>query len=96
MFNRPYLCALVSSAAFFIGPLSAAACTVCAGGASDTTIEGYNASVLFLMATPYLVMGSIIGGIFFTYRRALKKRVEMAAAAQPSVQLTWNQEESGR
>ena len=72
------------------------ACTVCAGGASDTTIEGYNASVLFLMATPYLVMGSILGGIVFTYRRALKKRTEMAAIEQPIGQLAWNQEEGRR
>jgi hypothetical protein len=72
------------------------ACTVCAGGASDTTIQGYNASVLFLMATPYLVMGSIFGGIIFTYRRALKKRAEMAAIEQPIVQLAWNQEEGRR
>ena len=72
------------------------ACTVCAGGASDTTIEGYNASVLFLMATPYLVMGSILGGIVFTYRRALKKRAETAAIEQPIGQLAWNQEEGRR
>jgi hypothetical protein len=96
MFNRNYLCAFTTSAMFFTGPLSALACTVCAGGASDTTIEGYNASVLFLMATPYLVMGSIFGGIIFTYRRALKKRAEMAAIEQPIVQLAWNQEEGRR
>jgi hypothetical protein len=96
MFNRNYLCAFTTSAMFFTGPLSALACTVCAGGASDTTIEGYNASVLFLMATPYLVMGSIFGGIVFTYRRALKKRAEMAAIEQPIGQLAWNQEEGRR
>ena len=96
MFNRSYLCALATSAALFTGPLSAMACTVCAGGASDTTIEGYNASVLFLMATPYLVMGSIVGGIIFTCRRALKKQREMAATEQPIVQLAWNQEEGRR
>ena len=96
MFNRSYLCSLATSAALFTGPLSAMACTVCAGGASDTTIEGYNASVLFLMATPYLVMGSILGGIVFTYRRARKKRTETAAAEQPIGQLAWNQEEGRR
>jgi hypothetical protein len=58
-------------------------------------MDGYNASVLFLMVTPYLVVGTIVGGLFFTYRRALKRR-EQAEAAEPVVQLTWNQEESGR
>ena len=96
MLNRNYACALATLTVLFTGPLSAMACTVCAGGASDTTIEGYNASVLFLMATPYLVMGSIVGGIFFTYRRALKKRAEMAAIEQPIGQLAWNQEEGRR
>ena len=96
MFNRNYLCAFTTSAMFLPGPLSAMGCTVCAGGASDTTIEGYNASVLFLMATPYLVMGSIFGGIIFTYRRALKKRAEMAAIERPIGQLAWNQEEGRR
>lgn len=68
------------------------ACAVCLGGADDSTIEGYNASVLFLMATPYLVLGSIVGALVFTYRRALKKR----ALAEAGVQLAWNQEDSGR
>jgi hypothetical protein len=96
MFKQSYLCALATSAALFTGPLSAMACTVCAGGASDTTIAGYNASVLFLMATPYLVMGSIVGGIIFTCRRALKRQREMAALDQPIGQLAWNQEEGRR
>jgi len=71
------------------------ACAVCFGGEGDSTIEGYNASVLFLMATPYLVLGSIVGALFFTYRRALKKRA-LAEAAEAGVQLAWNQEDSGR
>jgi hypothetical protein len=41
-------------------------------------------------------MGSIFGGIVFTYRRALKKRAEMAAIEQPIGQLAWNQEEGRR
>jgi hypothetical protein len=57
-------------------------------------MDGYNASVLFLMVTPYLVVGTIVGGLVFTYRRALKRRE--AEAAEPVVKLTWNQEESGR
>ncbi|HVO94355.1 MAG TPA: hypothetical protein VMT22_16010 [Terriglobales bacterium] len=96
MLKRLYLATFSVSAALLAAPLSAMACTVCAGGASDATIEGYNASVLFLMATPYLVMGSIAGGIFFTYRRALKKRAQAEAAEEPIGELAWNQEESAR
>ena len=42
---------------------SAWACSVCFGGASDAAMDGYNASVLFLMVTPYLVVGTIVGAV---------------------------------
>jgi hypothetical protein len=71
------------------------ACSVCLSGGSDAAIDGYNASVLFLMATPYLVGGSIVGGLIFTYRRALK-RSKSAEEEAAIMQLTWNQEDSGR
>jgi len=50
---------------------------------------------LFLMATPYLVVGSIAGGLFFAFRRAAAKR-EQAETAEPLVHLAWNDKESGR
>jgi len=71
------------------------ACAVCLTGSSDSAIDGYNASVLFLMATPYMVVGSIVGGLIFTYRRALK-RSKAAEEEAAVMQLTWNQEDSGR
>ena len=70
------------------------ACAVCFGGSSDSATDGYNASVLFLMSTPYLVVGSIVGALIFTYRRA-RKRTEMADG-DANVQLTWKQEDSVR
>ena len=95
MLRKNLLIALMAATVLFTTHTPVWACAVCLGGADDSTIEGYNASVLFLMATPYLVLGSIVGALFFTYRRALKKR-ELAEAAEPRVQLAWNQEESGR
>jgi len=47
------------------------------------------------MSTPYLVLGSIVGALVFTYKRALKKRA-LAEAVEPGAQLVWNQEDSGR
>ena len=70
------------------------ACAVCLGDASDSAIDGYNASVLFLMSTPYLVVGSIVAGLIFTYRRARKRHEE--TDAEMIGQLEWNQEESSR
>jgi hypothetical protein len=73
----------------------AQACAVCITGANDPTAEAFNASVLFLMATPYLVVGSIAGGLYFVYRRAAVKSAQ-DEAAETAVQLDWNQEASER
>lgn len=72
------------------------ACAVCITGANDPAAEAFNASVLFLMATPYLVVGSIAGGLYFVYRRALVKSAQDEAAAAMAVHLAWNQEASER
>lgn len=60
------------------------ACAVCLTGNTDGSADGYNASVLFLMATPYLVVGAIAGGLIVTYRRAQKRR-QQAESAEPAI-----------
>ena len=72
----------------------AIACAVCLSGADDAITGGYNASVLFLMATPYVVGSCIAAGLIFTYRRSLKRR--QAAEEDSIVELPWKQEESSR
>jgi hypothetical protein len=76
-------------------PLAAHACAVCVTGAGDPTADAFNWSVLFLMAMPYLVVGSIAGGLFYNYRRTAAKR-EQTQTAEPPVHLAWNEKESGR
>jgi hypothetical protein len=71
------------------------ACSVCITGANDPTAEAFNASVLFLMFTPYAVVGSIAGALYLVYRRAAAKR-EQEPANEPMVNLALSQEESGR
>jgi hypothetical protein len=71
------------------------ACSVCLTGAEDATAEAINASVLFLMATPYLVFGSIVGGLFVVYRRATAKS-ELVEEGQAAVPTSRNDKESGR
>ena len=87
----------VVSAWITLFPLSiiANACSVCLTGDGDPTADAYNASVLFLMAMPYVVVGSIAGGLIVVYRRAAR-RCDQTSEAQPIVNLSWNQEESGR
>jgi hypothetical protein len=75
-------------------PSVARACAVCVTGTNDAMSDAFNWSVLFLMAAPYLVVGSIAGVLFYAYRRAAKKREE--TTAEPLVHLAWNHKESGR
>jgi hypothetical protein len=47
------------------------------------------------MATPYLVVGSIVGGLFLAYRRAAAKN-ELVEEGQAAVPTSRNDKESGR
>ena len=94
MFSKLFLMWNAAAAALLAYAAQAWACAVCLGDASDSAIDGYNASVLFLMSTPYLVVGSIVGGLIFTYRRARKRNEK--TEAELIGQLEWNQEESSR
>jgi hypothetical protein len=94
MFDRFFSLMLAAGVALAT-PAVVRACAVCLTGANDPSADGYNASVLFLMATPYLVMGSIVGVLVVAYRRALKKRAK-AESTESGIQLAWSQEESGR
>ena len=94
--NRQILFALICAWTALVPiPTIANACSVCLTGAGDPTADAFNASVFFLMAMPYAVVGSIAGGLIFVYRRALKRR-DKAEGAQPVVHLTWKREGSGR
>jgi hypothetical protein len=75
-------------------PYAVQACSVCIAG-GDPAADAFNSSVLFLMATPYLVVGSIAGGLFYTYRRGLAKR-EQIETTERLVPLALNEKESGR
>ncbi|HXV83460.1 MAG TPA: hypothetical protein VEG60_26680 [Candidatus Binatia bacterium] len=76
-------------------PLTVEACAVCVTGATDATTDAFNWSVLFLMAAPYLVVGSIAGGLFLAYRRSAGRR-EKAETTGSVVHLAWDDKESGR
>lgn len=86
----PYACL-----ALIFVPALAGACSVCVTGDNDPTANAFNWSVLFLMATPYTVVGSIAGWLFFKIRRAAAKPTA-EAAPQPALHLTWSEEESSR
>lgn len=77
-------------------PAIAVACSVCFSDDHDAVTHAFNWSVAFLMAAPYLVVGSIGGSLFYLYRRAATKHDQAEESAEPMVHLAWDQEESGR
>jgi hypothetical protein len=62
-------------AAVLVFPVIAEACAVCltAAGQNDPLVNAFNWSILFLMAMPYAVLGSIGGWLFYVHRRAARK-----------------------
>jgi hypothetical protein len=77
-------------------PDIARACSVCFSDGDDAVSRAFNWSIAFLMAAPYLVVGSIGGSLFYFYRRAASKSETQKESSQPVAPLAWNQEESGR
>jgi len=52
-----------------LAPRLAHACAVCLTGAGDDSVtEAFNMSVLFLMATPYAVVGGIVSCLIYVKR----------------------------
>ena len=93
--NRTVLSVFGAWVALISSSSVALACSVCVtAAANDPTTDAYNSSVLFLMATPYLVVGSVAGWLVYAYRRAAT-RGEQNEDVKP-VHLAWNQKESGR
>jgi hypothetical protein len=75
---------------FFPAPLLA--CAVClTGGANDPVQDAFNWSVLFLMATPYTIAGSISGWLFYRHRRSAAAKNGPAATNNPIFRLRWLQ-----
>lgn len=97
MNRRRLLYGIFSLTAGILFPIAVEACAVCLTGAgsNDPVADAFNWSVLFLMAMPYAVVGSIAGWLFYNYRREAKKR--LASGKKASVlRLAWTHKESGR
>ncbi|HJQ73493.1 MAG TPA: hypothetical protein VJ814_01310 [Gaiellaceae bacterium] len=54
----------------------AQSCAMCASsfGQNDPMSRAFSWSILFLMATPYTIVGAIGAYLFYTYRRAGRRR----------------------
>jgi hypothetical protein len=97
MIRIPKLTALFALLAAFFGRLPLlSACAVCVSGADGSIADAYGWSVLFLMATPYLVMGSIAGYLVYAYRRGAAQQEHTPAPADAPIRLALDQKETGR
>lgn len=77
--------------------MAAFACAVCVSGAADDPLtDAFNWSVLFLMATPYTVVGSVVGWLAYTHWRAGAKKDGVARKRAAILRLAWIHKESGR
>jgi hypothetical protein len=96
MGRRFFLNAIFAWVAVLAGPPVAFACSVCVAGASnDPTADAFKWSVLFLMATPYAVVGAIAGWLFYIHRRAAAKRAG-SEREKPVRSLVWKYKENQR
>lgn len=85
------------SAPVLFFPVLALACAVCVTGAADDPVtDAFKWSVLFLMATPYTIVGSIAGWLVYTHWRAAAKKSGGLKKKTPFLRLAWIYKESGR
>ena len=76
-------------------PTAASACAVCGigpGVAGDPTARGFYWGILFLMAMPFTVAGSIGAWLVYRYWRASAGRWQRALGAP----FPWTHKETGR
>jgi hypothetical protein len=77
-----------------LAPTLAHACAVCLTGAGDDSVtEAFNMSVLFLMATPYAVVGGIVSCLIYVKRRKAAD-VKTEPDGEPAMPLATIQKES--
>lgn len=61
---------LVLAAVTLLKPIALHACPGCTNSLNGSIGFGFNVSILFLMAMPFLVAASIAVGLIYIYRRA--------------------------
>ena len=63
-------------------PIDAQACPVCWDSSEDLISRAMNWSILFLMAMPFTIVGSIGGWLVYKYRRSSKAERRQPALGQ--------------
>jgi hypothetical protein len=86
---RLTVCVAVALAAWAVAaPALGQGCAMCGTALTDDALgRAFSWSVLFLIAAPYAVAGTIGGWLFYTYRRAATGRraavIDLASTGRP-------------
>ena len=83
--RRPLVVALVALA-FGAGHALAQSCAMCLAsfGDNDPTARAFSWSILFLMAAPYSIVGTVAGWLFLAHRRNPGRVIDLAPLRQPA------------
>ena len=88
---------VVAAAVGAVLPVDAHACSVCWDLSSDDlSSRAMNWSILFLMAMPFTIVGSIGGWLVYKYRHSSKVERQQPASGQPLPTTQLIQKESVR
>lgn len=88
---------MVAAAVGALLPVDAHACSVCWDLSSDDlSSRAMNWSILFLMAMPFTIVGSIGGWLVYKYRHSSKVERQQPASGQPLPTTQLIQKESVR
>ena len=75
---------VVAAAVGALAPVDAHACSVCWDlSSNDLSSRAMNWSILFLMAMPFTIVGSIGGWLVYKYRHAPKAERQRPVSGQP-------------
>ena len=99
--NRFHLLAagvvVVAAAVGALAPVDAHACSVCWDlSSNDLSSRAMNWSILFLMAMPFTIVGSIGGWLVYKYRHSSKVERQQPASDRPLATPQLIQEETVR
>lgn len=98
MIRRCCLFAILVGTSAVVFPAAALACSVCLTGGTPngSVVNAFQWSVLFLIAMPLAVVGSIAGWLVYSHWRADVREKNGANKKTPVLRLAWIYKESKR
>ena len=87
---------MVAAAVGALAPVDAHACSVCWDSSNDLSSRAMSWSILFLMAMPFTIVGSIGGWLVYKYRHSSRAEGQQPGSDRPLPTTQRIQEETVR